>query len=126
MTTDDDVRVEQDWLDRAAQGLDVHACDYVGGKVLPIWRAPRPAWLPDRSGKQWAVIALLDYGSDPMQFGSRVPLGVNMAFRRRAFQRAGLFDLARAGRPVRFSVRRSASGASGRTRPVCEGSTYPT
>jgi hypothetical protein len=60
--------------------------------VLPIWRAPRPAWLPDRSGKQWAVIALLDYGSDPIAFGSRVPLGVNMAFRRRAFQRAGLFD----------------------------------
>jgi glycosyltransferase involved in cell wall biosynthesis len=27
VTTDDDVRVEQDWLDRAAQGLDAHACD---------------------------------------------------------------------------------------------------
>ena len=93
VTTDDDVRVEPDWLDRAADGLDVHACDYVGGQVLPIWRAPRPAWLPDRSGKQWAVIALLDYGSGA-NCGSvaRVPLGVNMAFRRRAFQRAGLFD----------------------------------
>src|SRR3954464_12500811 len=70
-------------------GLD---CDYVGGRVLPIWGAPPPAWLPDRGGKHWAVIALLDYGAEPIEFGSRVPLGVNMAFRRAAFERAGLFD----------------------------------
>jgi GT2 family glycosyltransferase len=38
------------------------------------------------------VIALLDYGRQPMEFGSRVPLGVNMAFRRSAFESAGLFD----------------------------------
>ena len=29
------------------------------------------------------MIALLDYGPEPIEFGSRVPLGVNMAFRRR-------------------------------------------
>jgi GT2 family glycosyltransferase len=38
------------------------------------------------------VIALLDYGDQPIEFGARVPLGVNMAFRRSAFDRAGLFD----------------------------------
>jgi GT2 family glycosyltransferase len=38
------------------------------------------------------VIALLDYGEQPIEFGSRVPLGVNMAFRRSAFERAGLLD----------------------------------
>ena len=67
-------------------------CDYVGGRVLPIWGGPRPAWLPDHGGKQWAVIALLDYGPEPIEFGTRVPLGVNMAFRRSAFDRAGGFD----------------------------------
>lgn len=92
VTTDDDVRVEPDWLDRAVEGLERLRCDYVGGRVLPIWGADRPAWLPDRGGKQWAVIALLDYGSNPLEFGSRVPLGVNMAFRRSAFDRAGLLD----------------------------------
>lgn len=92
VTTDDDVRVEADWLDRAAAGLARLACDYVGGRVLPIWGGPRPAWLPDRGGKHWAVIALLDYGTQPIEFGARVPLGVNMAFRRGAFDRAGLFD----------------------------------
>ena len=91
-TTDDDVRVDADWLDRAAEGLDRLECDYVGGRVLPIWAATPPAWLPDRPGKHWAVIALLDYGPQPVEFGSRVPLGVNMAFRREAFERAGVFD----------------------------------
>ena len=92
VTTDDDVRVPVDWLNQAAAGLARLRCDYVGGRVLPIWGGPRPAWLPDRGGKQWAVIALLDYGAEPIEFGTRVPLGVNMAFRREAFERAGLFD----------------------------------
>jgi glycosyltransferase involved in cell wall biosynthesis len=90
-TTDDDVRVEPDWLDRAAEGLEHLQCDYVGGRVLPIWGAAPPKWLA-RGGKHWAVIALLDYGSQPSEFGTRVPLGVNMAFRREAFDRAGLLD----------------------------------
>ena len=92
VTTDDDVRVESDWLDRARDGLDRLGADYVGGRVLPIWGRPRPAWLPDHGGKHWAVIALLDYGPEPIEFGARVPLGVNMAFRRSAFERAGLLD----------------------------------
>ncbi len=92
VTTDDDVRVEHDWLDRAAEGLERQQCDYVGGRVLPIWGAPRPAWLPNRGGKHWAVVALLDYGAEPIEFNRRVPLGVNMAFRRDAFARAGLLD----------------------------------
>jgi len=91
-TTDDDVRVPADWLTRAAAGLAQMKCDYVGGRVIPIWGAPRPAWIPNHGGKQWAVIALLDYGGEPIEFGARVPLGVNMAFLRSAFERAGGFD----------------------------------
>ena len=91
-TTDDDVRVPADWLNRAAEGMERLGCDYVGGRVLPIWGGPRPAWLPDRGGKHWAVIALLDYGPEPIEFSTRVPLGVNMAFTRSAFERAGGFD----------------------------------
>ena len=61
VTTDDDVRVEPGWLDSAGTALDQLHCDYVGGRVLPIWRAPLPAWLADRPGPQWAVI---DKGGD--------------------------------------------------------------
>ena len=92
VTTDDDVRVEHDWLDRAAESLSMLNCDYVGGKVIPIWRGGRPDWLPNHGGRHWAVIALLDYGPEPLRFGKRVPLGVNMAFRSTAFTRAGLWN----------------------------------
>ena len=93
VTTDDDVRVGSDWLLQAAKALDEFHCDYVGGKVLPIWGGQKPAWLPDHGGRQWAVVALLDYGSEPLEFDQHhVPLGVNLAFRREAFSRAGLWD----------------------------------
>jgi glucosyl-dolichyl phosphate glucuronosyltransferase len=93
VTTDDDVRVEADWLDRIEAGLDTLRCDYVGGRVTPIFEAPAlPNWFPDKPGLLWGVIALLDYGPTPVRFGVRVPLGVNMAMRRSAIERAGGFD----------------------------------
>jgi glucosyl-dolichyl phosphate glucuronosyltransferase len=97
LTTDDDVRVEPDWLDQAGAALDELQCDYVGGRVTPIWGGPRPSWLPDHGGRLWAVIALLDYGTTPIEFTSRMPLGVNMAFRRNVFARVGGWD-SRVGR----------------------------
>ena len=92
VTTDDDVRVEPDWLNKIEAGLDSQSCDYVGGRVLPLWGAEPPRWLPKTNGQLWAVIALLDYGAAPIQFGKRVPLGVNMAMRKSAIDRVGGFD----------------------------------
>jgi glucosyl-dolichyl phosphate glucuronosyltransferase len=91
--TDDDVRFQADWLQRAAEALSGEPCDFVGGKVLPIWLGARPAWLSDKGGQHWAVIALLDFGPKPLDFGKRyAPLGVNIAFKREAFDRAGMWD----------------------------------
>jgi glycosyltransferase involved in cell wall biosynthesis len=92
LTTDDDVRVDPDWIEQAAMALDHLGCDYIGGRVNPIWRGPRPAWLPAHGGRLWAVIALLDYGPEPFELTARMPLGVNMAFRRDAFERVGGWD----------------------------------
>ena len=95
VTTDDDVRVDPAWLESAGEALDSLDCHYVGGKVLPLWGSPPPPWIPNHGGKQWAVLALLDYGPEPLpffQYAHRVPLGVNMAFRREAFDRAGLWS----------------------------------
>lgn len=94
-TTDDDALIEADWLDRAAEGLERFNCDFVGGRVLPIWGGPRPEWLPNRPGLHWAVIALMDLGPEPVEFGCNGtpwPLGVNEVTRRDAFTRVGMFD----------------------------------
>ena len=90
--TDDDVRVDPMWLLNAEQALERLHCDYVGGKALPIWSGNVPKWMPNRGGKHWGVIALLDYGPEPIEFGQKVPLGVNMVFRRECFERAGMWD----------------------------------
>jgi glucosyl-dolichyl phosphate glucuronosyltransferase len=94
-TTDDDARVEADWLTRAAAGLDTIGCDYVGGKVLPLWKGPRPSWLPNQPGPHWAVLALQDHGPTSREFGVNGlpwPLGINTAARRDAYERIDLFD----------------------------------
>src|SRR2546423_10038078 len=93
-TTDDDARVEPDWLTRAAAGLDALGCDYVGGKVWPIWRGPRPDWLPDRPGRHWAVLALQGHGEQPLEFGVKIPwpLGINTATRREGLDKVSLFE----------------------------------
>ena len=92
--TDDDVRFEPDWLERAVNGLCTHDCAFVGGRVRPIWGGPRPAWLEETNGMDAKVIAVLDHGSDVREFGRGIswPLGVNVAYRREAFDRVGPFD----------------------------------
>src|SRR3954451_20649569 len=92
VTTDDDVRVDKDWLKHIEFGLATKQCDYVGGRVIPLWESEPPRWLPRSNGRLWAVIALLDYGRESLRFGARVPLGVNMAMRRQAIERIGGFD----------------------------------
>src|ERR1051326_8892366 len=66
--TDDDVRVDPMWLRNAEHALERLGCDYVGGKALPIWSGNVPKWMPNRGGKHWGVIALLDYGPEPIEF----------------------------------------------------------
>ncbi len=92
LTTDDDVRVEPDWLDQGVAALRRFDCAFVGGKVLPIWGGARPKWLPDTGGRLWVPIAMLDFGPQPVEFATRAPLGVNMALRKEALERAGYFD----------------------------------
>ena len=91
--TDDDALVEPDWLDEAGRALTRTGAAYVGGRVLPRWESERPAWLPERSGRMWGVIALLDFGPADREFGRGIgwPLGVNMAVRADVFRDRGLW-----------------------------------
>ena len=94
VATDDDARFEPDWLERAVDGLSRYGCEFVGGRVLPLWGGKKPAWLDEHNAIYMKVIALLDHGPRVREFGCGIswPLGVNVAYRREVFDRVGLFD----------------------------------
>ncbi|HET7694285.1 MAG TPA: glycosyltransferase [Vicinamibacterales bacterium] len=100
--TDDDVRVDEGWLEAACAAL-LDAGDpsiaYAGGPVSPIWEADPPPWLDLTRGDLWGTIAIQDHGGEPFVYDDRrrVPLGANMAARRSLFDRIGAFraDLGR-------------------------------
>jgi glycosyltransferase involved in cell wall biosynthesis len=92
--TDDDAFPAPDWLDCALDGFERFGCGFVGGPVFPVWEAPPPGWLAAGSSLAGKVLALQDYGSRSLEYGKGIawPLGVNVAYRRDVFDRAGLFD----------------------------------
>ena len=89
--TDDDARFPDDWLLRIGIAFEALKCDYVGGRVTPLWSAPPPKWFPASPGQMWAVLAVMDHGDTVREFGDGIgwPLGVNMAVQRSAFQIVG-------------------------------------
>jgi glucosyl-dolichyl phosphate glucuronosyltransferase len=70
--TDDDLILPQGWLrdvyDAFAANPDVA---FVGGRVLPLWKADPPAWL---TREHWSAIALADYGEAPFHVNSARPI----------------------------------------------------
>lgn len=127
--TDDDVIVEPTWVDASCEPLDEQdEIDYSGGPVRPIWGAPPPAWLDQSRGDLWGTLAILDYGATPFVFETRmrVPLGANMAVRRRLIERIGGFhpELGRRGKSLlgqeqaEFFARARHAGARGIYSPV--------
>jgi len=101
--TDDDVRVQDGWLDAACGPLrgQAPAADYTGGPVRPIWEVPPPAWFDLTRGDLWGTIAIQDHGQVRMRYeeARKVPLGANMAVRAEVFEVVGGFraDLGRTG-----------------------------
>jgi glycosyltransferase involved in cell wall biosynthesis len=129
--TDDDVRVSAGWLDAGCSALESSKdLDYTGGPVRPLWGGAPPAWLDRTQGHLWGTLAILDYGNTSFVFEerNRVPLGANMAVRRRLIERIGGFhpELGRRGRSLlgqeqaEFFARGRASGARGCYVPAME------
>jgi glycosyltransferase involved in cell wall biosynthesis len=89
---DDDVRVATDWVRTIKRSMDEHPeVDFVGGKVLPTWHAPPPAWLTEAN---WSPLALVDYGPTPFYVTAERQLclvSANLAVRRSLFDAVGLF-----------------------------------
>ncbi len=89
--TDDDVRVEPDWLERVYVRLETDRPDLMGGRVVPDWAGSWPDWFrPDYYG----VVGVYDLGDAPifLTLGRhRLPGGANMAGRADTFRRFGPF-----------------------------------
>jgi GT2 family glycosyltransferase len=92
--TDDDVNVDEEWLDALRDAMADPAVALLGGPVRPRWQSTVPRWIRrarDRHPRLGAPIALLDYGDRPAELGSRAALGANLAMRREVFTQVGGF-----------------------------------
>jgi hypothetical protein len=62
-----------------------------GGRVLPSWKTPAPAWL---TSEHWAPVALTDYGAEPFYTDRERPICLLAAgFRKRDLLSVGQYDV---------------------------------
>jgi glycosyltransferase involved in cell wall biosynthesis len=86
---DDDAIAGPDWLARAVSVFSAleSAPGCLGGPVLPIWEAPRPAWLPDGL-LPYLTVLQLEQDAGPMPRGKFL-YGTNSVFPRERLAEVG-------------------------------------
>lgn len=90
---DDDAIACPEWLERI---LDVFETvkpqpGCVGGKIEPIWGAPRPCWLSDKISP---YLTIVDWSETPMALNGKQWLaGANIAFPRHLLEAVGGFQV---------------------------------
>lgn len=92
--TDDDALPAADWVAMTHAAFEESRAEVVGGRILPRWADPVPAWLEhDRELHDW--LALMPHDAR-VELTTRVHTpqiwGANMAVRRDVFERVGGFD----------------------------------
>jgi glucosyl-dolichyl phosphate glucuronosyltransferase len=89
---DDDTEVEKGWLRAYMEAFE--ACGQVpavvGGRLDPLWLAPKPDWLP-RSKEYLLGIYSKSEGLDLLP-GPELPIGANFAVHRKVMDTVGFFD----------------------------------
>ncbi len=90
---DDDAIACPEWLERMVQTFDnvQPQPGSVGGKVIPVWEAERPAWLPKEMED---ALALVDWGDKPIFSSGQPPhlVGCNVAYPREILRGCGGFN----------------------------------
>ncbi|HMP79206.1 MAG TPA: glycosyltransferase [Pirellulaceae bacterium] len=125
--TDDDVRVERNWLReyvRAARGEP--DMSFWGGHIEPVFSNGRPRWIEENWPAVGGCFAYRDMGDQPVEFNcDRLPYGANFAVRGDV-QRKFLFDTQRGraghrivgGDEIELMRRLLAAGYRGRWLPT--------
>ena len=90
--TDDDVRVDPNWIATIKRTFDSHPdAAWIGGKVLPQWASAPPKWL---TTEHWSPLAVQDNGDVPFYSSqSQICLiGANLAIRKDVLEQFGGFQ----------------------------------
>lgn len=86
---DDDAVAEPSWAGALLSAYDAPHVVGVGGTVLPLWRAPRPGWLPD----EFLWVVGCSYRGQPTERAAvRNAIGASMSLRRDVLSAIGGFD----------------------------------
>jgi glycosyltransferase involved in cell wall biosynthesis len=117
--TDDDVAVHPHWVAELKKIFSEFDCMGAGGRIIPTFRNNPPSWLRvDVPYPFMNVLVSFDFGKKPCAL-KQTPFGANMAFRKNAFDRYGLFrtdlgptkeNIFRRGEDSEFSARLLAAG----------------
>src|SRR4051812_6158080 len=96
--TDDDITVDVAWLQQLTASLTDGRMVGAGGRIVPDRPFAPPTWLAADALELGGVLPFFDLGEKPSLL-TRPPYGANMAYRKHAFQKYGLFrtDLGRQG-----------------------------
>ena len=91
--TDDDVILDEFWLEKIVECYDQHACDGVGGRVLPVFPSDTPAWVRDNAVKLSGAVVIYDHGDTtvPLHNSMYRFIGANYSFKRSIFKQLGDF-----------------------------------
>jgi len=83
--TDDDVLVDEYWLDAYWCAFNGHpGAAFFGGRVHPVLEPPTPAWLSDNLDLLENLLAARDFGDEPFEIhgdDDRLPFGASYAVR---------------------------------------------
>jgi glucosyl-dolichyl phosphate glucuronosyltransferase len=126
--TDDDVLPARGWLAAYVRAFSEAGVDFAAGRILPLWEAPVPTWLsPDLYG----ALSIVDGGTQRIRLARGaadfvMPIGANMAVRRRVFDRVGgwnpdlgkLQGTLRTGEDHEFMLKMVAAGFTGVYEPA--------
>jgi glycosyltransferase involved in cell wall biosynthesis len=89
--TDDDTRIEPNWLEELLKVYKSYPDAWVvGGKILPIWDAPKPDWIKK---DMFRSLSLIDYGESTRELiWPERNIGANISFKKKVFEKFCFFS----------------------------------